>query len=431
MGCPRSASYIVRTGLAALVLALPNSAMAQTIEEANTIAELKALIRAQQKQLDNQAQAISELQQALEHRASQPPSSLAPPAPTSLIKTRSNKLDVTLYGQLNRALMSVDDGRQDTWRHVDADVSGSRFGIKARKSINSDFSLAARFELEYQPNGSNFMSMEVDDHDDGLQKRHVDISLTSGRFGRISLGQGDTASNATSEADLSGLKISGIHVGVHDLPAAFVFHNETADDYSTATGSIETFFNSMDGLSRRARLRYDSPNLQGFTLSGSLTEKNGNDLALRCQYSLPTLKIKSALAYAHPGKGAYYEQTNGSLSVRHASGTSLTLAGGRRHYQDALSKNASFYYSKIAYEKEFWALGSTVFGIDYGRWNDLAHDATYGDEAVSYGIGLVQNFREWNTEIYGAYRIYSLERSRTTAEYNDIRVFWSGLRLQF
>lgn len=429
MGHQRSICTVALGGWTILAVLLPLPALAQTVDQTTTIAELKALISKQQEQLDRQAQAISELQQALQQQGQL--TATKQPSPSPHVTSGNNKITVTLYGQLNRAMMYVDDGNQDTWRHVDADVSGSRFGIKARKTINSDLTLGGRFEVEYQPNGSNFMSMEVDDHDDGLRKRHIDISLASRRFGKLSLGQGDTASNATSEADLSGVKISGAHVGVHDLPASFVFHNKTAADYTTATGSVESFFSSMDGLSRRDRLRYDSPSLQGVTVSGSLTEKNGNDLALRFQHSFTSLKIKTALAYAHPGRGADYEQTNGSLALRHDSGLSLTLAGGRLHYQDDIDRNASFAYGKLAYERDFWVMGSSAFGADYGRWNDLAHSAVHGDEAQSYGLGLVQNVQDWSTELYSAYRIYSLKRSRTTAEYDDIKVFWTGLRLRF
>ncbi len=42
------------------------------------------------------------------------------------VQPRNNRVDVTLYGQINRALVYVDDGFQDTWRHVDSDASYDR-----------------------------------------------------------------------------------------------------------------------------------------------------------------------------------------------------------------------------------------------------------------------------------------------------------------
>lgn len=403
---------------------------AQSVEEATTIAELKAIIRQQQEQLDAQAKAIAALQQVLplQDKTAVPSSSIDSKLH---VKTRSNKVDVTLYGQINRALMHVDDSHQNTWRHVDADTSGTRIGITANKKINEDLDFGGKFEVEYQSNGSNRVSMDVDDYDEGLKKRHMDIYLHSSKFGKLSLGQGDTASNGTSESDLSGVMISGVHVGVHDLPTSFIFYNKSAGDYSTTTGSVGDFFSSMDGLSRRDRIRYDSPAFAGFSLSGSLTEKDGDDLALRYNHTFPHIKVRAACAYANPGKGSDYEQANGSLSVRHDSGVSLTLAGAHRDYNESTEQNASFYYGKLAYETILWETGATAFGIDYGQWDDLSHTLYTGDDANSYGMGIVQNVTDWSTEFYAAYRIYTLERSGIKAEFGDINVFWSGVRFKF
>ncbi len=416
--------------LATLLCLRCTPSLAQSLDDASTINELKAVIKNQQEQLDTQAKAIAALQQALADQ-NKSPSLQESPAQKNVVKTRSKKVDVTLYGQINRALMLVDDTDQSTWRHVDADVSGTRFGIKAKTKISSELEIGGRIELEYQSNASNAVNMDIDDYDDGLDKRHLDVYLRSPYLGTLSLGQGDTASNATSESDLSGLKISGVHVGVHDLAAAFIFYNRTASDYSTDTGSVGAFFSSMDGLSRRDRIRYDSPGFAGLSLAGSLTEKNGNDVALRYLYSFPQFRVKAACAYAHPGKGADYEQINGSLSVRHDSGLSLTLAGGHRDSNQKAERDASFYYGKLAYETRFLEIGSTVCGVDYGRWDDLSHTKTTGDRATSYGIGIVQNLSDWNTELYAAYRIYTLDRSGVNADYGDIKVFWNGLRFKF
>lgn len=404
---------------------------ALSLEEADTIAELKAVIRRQQEQIDTQAKAIAALQQALQQQDKKSDSPSSSVVSKLHVKTRSEKIGVTLYGQINRALLYVDDGQQDAWRHVDSDKSGTRFGIKAQKKISEDFEFGGKFEVGYQSNISSDVSMDVDSIDGGFTERYMDIYLHSAKFGRVSVGQGDTASNGRSESDLSGVWLSGVHVGVHDISSSFTFYNKTAADYTTSTGTVGDFFNSMDGLSRRDRIRYDLPTFAGITFSGSLTEKNGNDLALCYIRDFQSLNINAAGAYAHPGKGFEFDQFNGSLSVRHNVGVSLTLSAGHRDYDKASESDASFYYGKLAHETKFWETGTTAFGIDYGKWDDVSHTLGIGDDASSYGIGIVQNVTDWSTEFYAAYRIYTLERSGVIAEFEDIQTFWGGLRFKF
>lgn len=421
------------TFLAALAVNLltAGNAGAQSLEDASSIAELKAIILRQQEQLDAQAKAIAELQQALQQQKDMPVGINAS-APEADAAEHENRFDVTLYGQINRALMYVDDGNQDVLRHVDPDTSGTRFGILAQKEINDDLKVGGKFEVEYQVNGSNYVSMDVESVDEGVRKRHMDIFLDSSRLGKFSIGQGDTASNCTSESDLSGVYISGIHVGVYDLLSSFTFYNRTAGDYTTDTGTVGDFFNSMDGLSRRVRVRYDSPQFGGLTLSGSATENKGRDLALRFYHTLPQFRLQAAAAIADPGRGYDYNQVNGSFSLRHDSGLSLTMSGGRRNYNDSVNQDdPTFLYTRLAYETDIWPIGSTVFGMDYGDWNDLSHTDSIGDDAGSYGVGIVQNVTDWNTEFYATYRIYTLDRSGVASGYNDFKMFWSGLRFKF
>lgn len=291
--------------------------------------------------------------------------------------------------------------------------------------------IGGKLEVEYQSNSSNVVNMDIEDHDGGLHKRHMDVYVHCPKLGKLSLGQGDTASNGTSESDLTGVRLAAIHVGVHDAAAGFIFYNKTSADYVTNTVSVGDIFTSMDGMSRRDRIRYDSPQFVGFNVSGSLTEKEGNDVVIRYKKTIPHYQLKASIAYADPGKGNDYKQMNGSISVLCKCGISLTLSSGRRDYHDTLDRNASFYYGKLAYEVMFGTIGSTSIGVDYGRWNDVSHDVGSEDEASSYGIGLVQNLSHLNTEVYTAFRIYILDRPGFNADFDDIKLFWAGLRFKF
>jgi hypothetical protein len=79
-------------------------------------------------------------------------------------------------------------------------------------------------------------------------------------------------------------------------------------------------------------------------------------------------------------------------------------------------------------------LGPTTFLVDYGEWEDLTASSTISDDAAVYGIGLLQKISEWNTEIYSAYRIFTLDRDGGIVSgnnFDEIKVIWLGIRIKF
>ena len=75
------------------------------------------------------------------------------------------------------------------------------------------------------------------------------------------------------------------------------------------------------GLGRDDRMRYDSPQLFGFTLSGSVLSGDGGDVALRYAAQWGDFKFAAAAAYADNGNNnSWDDQFNGSASVLHSSG---------------------------------------------------------------------------------------------------------------
>lgn len=110
-------SPLVYLVLAVLFCVCCNSSLAQSLDDASTIHELKKVIKHQQEQLNAQAKAIAALQQALADQSTPSPL-LESPAPEQTVKKRSKKVNVTLYGQINRALMHVGDGHESVWRHA-------------------------------------------------------------------------------------------------------------------------------------------------------------------------------------------------------------------------------------------------------------------------------------------------------------------------
>lgn len=98
-----------------------------------TIRQLKQKIEEQQNQLDDQSKALQELKQQVEE-LSKPSSPTPAPRETDKdskppVRSANDKVSVTLYGQLNRAVLYTNDGEGDSWYFVDNDNSSTRIGM--------------------------------------------------------------------------------------------------------------------------------------------------------------------------------------------------------------------------------------------------------------------------------------------------------------
>ena len=100
---------------------------------------------------------------------------------------------------------------------------------------------------------------------DETLERYVEAWVDSKRFGKLSLGKGDSASNSTAEVDLSGTDVVQ-YASIADIAGGLLFR--TNDDDLTDI-SVSDAFSDFDGLSRQNRVRYDTPRFYGFALAGS------------------------------------------------------------------------------------------------------------------------------------------------------------------
>lgn len=404
-----------------------SSVLAQPVDT-RAIEKMQRRIEQQQTQLDAQAKAIEDLKKQLQALSKAAPPSTATaeklPSLQSVVKPGSDKVDVQLYGQVNRGVMYVDDGHDSDFYHVDNDNSSTRLGINAKSKTGGDLEAGARFEVQYESNSSASVSQTSNSTGpDNFTQRHLDFFLESKRFGKLSIGQGNTASNETSEVDLSGTSLIG-YSDFSTVGGGIFFFDKTANSLSaTAVGSV---VNNMDGLSRKDRLRYDTPEFFGFVLAGSAVENNAEDMALWYNRKFPGFKLAGAVAYANPGSTSVDNQLNGSVSILLDGGFNVTVAAGNQYMRASGRDDATFYYGKLGYVQKYFDIGPTALSVDYGRHNDVAQN---GDEADGFGLQFVQNLTDWRTELYLGYRHFSLDR--TGSDFEDINAIMGGGRIKF
>jgi hypothetical protein len=413
---------------AVTLVGISSTARGESDEE--TLNKLKQIIEEQQDQIDAQQKTLEDLKRqvdAFSEPSTPSASQVAEKKPEAVVRSRNDKVSLQIYGQVNRAALYANDGDEDNWFFVDNDNSSTRIGLLGSTNAIDDFSIGTRFEVEFQSNASNEVSQEDKNGvgDNNFKRRHFDIFLKSERFGKLSLGRGDTASNNTAEVDLSGTDVVG-YSSIADMAGGQLFFDNDTDTLSNTT--IGDVFNNFDGLSRDDRLRYDTPNFYGFFASGSVVSGDAADLALFYSAKLGDFKLAAAAAYSDPAgtSNSVDDIIDGSISVLHSSGFSLTFAGGTRDYKVSGRDDGTFYYGKLGYQRKFFSLGTTAMSVDYGRNDDVEQD---GDEANTVGFQFVQNIDQWATEYYLGYRYHNLDRDNT--DFKDINALMTGLRVKF
>lgn len=422
--CPKFVGLLA-FGLLLWMLASPGVTGAQSLEE------LQEIIKQQQTQIEAQARTLEKLQKQVEALSDQTIKAAAvkrspDEVPSEFIRAQGgDKVAVEIYGQVNRAFLATDDGDSTDYYSVDNDHSSSRIGILGEAKVNDDLTIGTRMEFEYQSNPSNLVNQDDKEPDgDSFDDRWIDAQITSKRFGKLYIGKGDTASNSTSEVDLSGTAVVG-YSGIQDFAGGILFYDEDTDTRSTT--NVGDVFSNFDGLSRRNRIRYDTPEFAGFTLSGSILS-DGGDVALRYAAQWADWKFAAAVAYADPQaiSRSIEHQYNGSASALHSSGLNFTVAGGLRELEDSSRDDPTFYYGKVGYRAKLFEVGETRFSLDYMYTEDQQQD---GDEGTVAGFQMVQDFAEFGTEYYLGYRWHELDRDG--ADFNDINGLMTGVRVKF
>jgi hypothetical protein len=415
----------------AVVCALPYGAAQSESLDAASVAELKRLIATQQAQIAAQAEALKVLSAKVDSLSAAQLQAVAPTAaPASsnqgLVASGGDKVSAKIYAQVNRGVLAIDDGHGQDVFFVDNDASSTRIGFTGEVKATDDVSIGTKIEVQMESNSTASVSQTSDRGIGGTSftERHLDLYVQSMQFGKLSVGQGSTASDGISEIDMSGTDLVG-YSAVADMAGGVLFSTSTGPLSAITVGSV---FSNMDGLSRDDRVRYDTPNFAGFSLSGSLVSGGAGDVAVRYSGDHGGTKVAAGVAYANQSSISSSVDTtvNGSLSVLLENGLNLTAAAGMQEASASGRDDPMFYYGKLGYRADVFPVGITALSVDLGQFDDVSAN---GDEALAAGLQLVQNLDDFGTDLYLGYRFYRLDRSATSLE--DINAVLTGARVKF
>ena len=413
-----------RSAVVAGSLLLAPEAMAQSADELREMIELqRQQIEQQARQLELMEERLQELEassEAMQDAAEETRRAAEELQDFPMTASGGTGINLALSGQINRMLTAGYDGDDTKLYHVDNVNSSSRLRVVG-SAAREAFTLGTRFEFEMRSNASTDVSQINEDTGTvSFRDRVVEIFAAHDALGQLAIGQGSTAYDGTTQVDLSGTSVVA-YSSISDLAGGLLFVDDDADALSDT--SIGDVFNSFDGP-RLDRLRYDTPRLAGFTLSADTAADQRWSTALRWAGKLEGLSAAAAVGYADPGGNRDWV-VNGSASVLHeASGVSLTVAASRRDEADR--DDGRYLYGKLGWQRDFFTFGRTHMSVDVGRNDDVAAD---GDEATSFGLFAVQNITNLGIDLYGGYRLHTLDRDG--ADFDDIHTFTLGTRVRF
>jgi hypothetical protein len=254
--------------------ATAEAAFAQSAADPAVIEQLQAVIQQQQRELEEQRRQMEEQQRVLDSlqqqvqqiersaaEAQQAASAagakvdaqVAPgPSAEPVVTPRQPELELSISGQINRAVNVLGDGDGTEVTFVGNDVSNSRIRFVGTARATDDLTLATNIELGISPNNSSDVSQDNEDAGDFFDERKVEVYADHTALGRLWLGKGSTASDDTAEYDLSGVDVI-MYSGVADIVGAVQFRQDDGGDLSGIRVD-DAFFNGAAGGGAEQRL---------------------------------------------------------------------------------------------------------------------------------------------------------------------------------
>ena len=318
-------------------------------------------------------------------------------------------VEVSISGQVNRLIMSVDNGEEDGLVHADNSVSGTRVRFEGMEEMDNGVSVGLLYETQLQSNPSDKITEDSLDSDgiggdvgdgDFFDTRHANVWF-KGQFGKVTIGQGSGAADGSAEADKSGTTVIQYIGSSKDLLGSM--------EYGTSGVTVGDARSSFDGLGRNDNLRYDAAKNE-FSFAASIG--NGDKVELSGGYSVDDLEVRVGL-WDDADSGDDVSGYAISASWMDDQGLSLTGA----YSGDDRNGDPTNIYLKLGYRKD-----SSAFGFDWSETSDLA-----AGDASALSVAWVEDIMQ-GVQVYASFRVDSLD---DVSGEDDITALIGGARVKF
>jgi len=387
----------------------------------------------------------------------------------------NRKVSLTVYGQVNEAVMFWDDGVENNAYVVTNDNARTRFGFKGSAKITDAWKAGYQLEIGVRGASSKRFNQDSAVEDSGLDIRHSRWFIESKELGTVHVGVTPTAMEAATETNLAHTKDIAKYSDVEDSGLGLYLR--------TANGLISTGSATRDPVQwrrlikhtgdqpgegeRRPGVWYVSPSWNGLNLEAGWGADDHWDVGAKYKGEAGDFEIAAAVAYGEttdglnsndfsnffectgtdviPGSDADCRQAGGSISVMHKpTGIYVNFAGGWHEDETVLfdsdidgtnASNESWFWAvEGGVEQKFNSLGkTTLFGQYYDfdggaserltvgvgdPINPFATEANVFSSALQmWGGGIVQELSAASMLLYAYYRHYEAD---LTLVHNDV-----------
>ena len=303
----------------------------------------------------------------------------------------NRKVSLTVYGQVNEAVLFWDDGEETNAYVVTNENSRTRFGFRGDAKLNAEWSAGYLLEIGVRIGNSAAVSQLVDDNTSStasLDLRHSAWYLESNRLGRMWVGHTSMATDGITEINLSNAGSfaapdinnfnGGFFLRAKNIGRLAVAPSSSIIGLTWANINSQANANVGDG-DRRDLVRYISPAFWGFTFSSSWGEDDFWDVALRYANEWNGVRVAAGIGWQ--------QWTDGNASSRLptylGSGTTNLVSTGSQN--DRGCADLSFLSSHNGSDVDCGALGLSASAM---------HVPTGLYIAGSYGMLKDDNRRE-------------------------------------
>ncbi len=285
---------------------------------------------------------------------------------------------------------------------------------------------------------------QLDDNGElGFEIWKSSFFIESRKLGRFSIGQDSRATDTVPEVDLSETALVS-YAGIQEFGGGFFLRRANGNLSNVTIG--DTIFH-LNGDTANV-VRWDSPELKGFSAAVTWGEDDIFDAALRYKAETKAVNFEGAVGYSNLNDtdGEFAEFKNavvvGSMSILHnPTGLNFTLSTGQADFEDETIPTAKFLYLKGGWiAKDIVRLGSTAFFAESGKFEDFLAvvDSSdligspnphmlppgvangRGSKAEIWGLGVLQNIDAAEMQIYIGYRHTKFELG--AARLNGMRI---------
>ncbi len=389
----------------------------------------------------------------------------------------NRKVKLEISGHVNEAIMFWDDGTESNAYIVTNDNARTRFRFKGDAKINDDWKAGYLIEIGARSANSKRSTQDdpIGDGGRALDLRHNTLYVESKTYGKIWVGLTGGASEGSTEVNLAATKEIAKYSDQEDSGLGM---NIIVNGISSGVQWRRLIRGGGDqpGEGKRYEMvRYDTPEIMGFTATANWGADDTWEAGLRYTGEFGDFKMAAAIAYGENSDSSAdgfqcvgnntaplnaaisntdCEQLGGSISVMHSpTGIYANFAAG--YMEDNVieidpgaagiaavaDSRSEFYAGEVGIEQKWNSLGKTTFYGQYYRNNGGSQDRTFNgadiveSELTSYGAGIIQGVDAAAMHVYLTYRHYEADITSgpalTEFEADDLDVVMGGAIIRF